>query len=608
MGNRLADAISPYLRSHADNPVDWWPWGPEPFAAARERDVPVLVSIGYATCHWCHVMARESFSDPELAAYLNERFVAIKVDREEHPDVDSAYLTAAGAFIRQLGWPLTAFVTPEGRMFYAGTYFPPQPVGQVPAFRQILDAVTDAWTNRRAEVESSAGRLAEAIAQAARAAAPADAALPDEEDLDAAVARIAAGEDREHGGFGTAPKFPVAPALAFLLGRPWGEPVARRALETMAASPLRDPVEGGFFRYATQRDWSAPHYERMLYDNAQLLRLYADAGLDDVAAGIAGFLEHVLRAGVGFASAQDSESAEGEEAAGYYRLTAAERADRVAPALDRKVLAGWNGLAIGALAHAGRRLGRVEWVRLAASVADGVLAVHLRETPEGVRVVRASLDGRVSEAPATLEDYGMLSGGLIDLALATGEVRYFKVARRLVDAVLGDAAPFSVPGGAEPVLAAQGLAVEADPSEGAYPSGASACAWAAHRLYLLTAERRYDAAARDAVRRVAARAMANPIAFGAALDLASALEQGPRQLVIVTTDASPDPGPFAPALRTRPPHELVAVVTEAQARAFAEAGFELFAGRNAPTGEPTAYACSDFVCELPVTGTLRDAR
>ncbi|HZJ39928.1 MAG TPA: DUF255 domain-containing protein [Demequina sp.] len=276
MPNHLADAISPYLRSHADNPVNWHGWGGEAFAEAKERDVPVLVSIGYSTCHWCHVMARESFSDPDLAEYLNAHFVSIKVDREEHPDVDASYLAAASAFVQGLGWPLNVFVTPEGRAFHAGTYFPPQPMQGHPSFREVLEAVTDAWTTRRSEVTAGAARVAGALADSALHLR-ATSTLPDEAAFERSVADLAATEDALFGGFGGAPKFPVAPVLGFLLDRADGRDLALRTLKRMGASPLRDPVEGGFFRYAVNRDWSDPHYERMLYDNAQLLDLYTQA-------------------------------------------------------------------------------------------------------------------------------------------------------------------------------------------------------------------------------------------------------------------------------------------------------------------------------------------
>jgi len=589
MANRLAAAVSPYLLSHADNPVDWFEWGEEAFAEAARRDVPVLVSIGYSTCHWCHVMARESFSDPAIAAYLNENAVAIKVDREEYPDVDASYLAAASAFTPNLGWPLNVFVTPAGQAFYAGTYWPPQPLGQHVSFRQILDSVFDAWSNRRPEVDSNAAHVTAALT-AASVREPG--ILPRE--FDSMVSRLAALEDAEHGGFGEAPKFPVATVLGFLLDAPddAARALAERTLDAMAGSALRDAVEGGFFRYSTRRDWTDPHYERMLYDNALLLDAYARVGRVDVASGIAGFLLDVLRRPAGgFASAQDSESIidGARNEGGYYAATAEERVGMQPPAIDGKVLTGWNGLAIGALASAGSRLGEPPWIAAARDAAEFLLASHYRDG----RLVRASIDGRLSPAPATLEDYGMLAGGLIELALATGEVRFAVAARELVDACLTDGA-FAVPGGAEAVLAAQGLAVETDPSEGAYPSGASAMAAAAHGLFLLTADRRYLDAATHTMELVSPFAVQQPIAFGAALSVMVALAAPARQLVVVGD--SPEIVDLARAADT----SITAVVTPGQSLDWAGAGFELFEGRGTAEGSTTAYACTDFVCALPV--------
>lgn len=656
MTNRLADAISPYLRSHAENPVDWHPWGEAAFAEARERDVPVLVSIGYATCHWCHVMARESFSDVRVAEYLNDNFVSIKVDREEHPDVDASYLAAAGAFTENLGWPLNVFVTPAGRPFYAGTYSPPAPMPGHPAFRDVLEAVTDAWTSRRDAVEQSATGLAEALAQPAPD--PAERRLPDQARLAEIVATLATGEDPVYGGFGGAPKFPASPALALLLDRDDGRDLALRTLKRMGASPLRDPVEGGFFRYAVNRDWSDPHYERMLYDNAQLLELYTKAWLLTgehwariVAEGLVRFLGLVLALpGGGFASAQDSESTvDGARVeGGYYALDEDARKAQVPPALDAKVLTGWNGLAIGALAGAGLAFADVTALGLARRAADHLLEAHRRD---GGALVRASIDGRLSSAVATLEDYGMFAGGLLELATATGEARYAQAARELIDRALPDAHPtdaarpdaalpdadrdrpesgptFAAPEGADPVLTGQHLDLATDPSEGAYPSGLSASAAAAWRLYLLGGGDRYRAAATAAMVRLVGAGSPNPLAFGAALRLVNALTSTAEQLVVVTPDpgAAQDPrpaaaeGPAAPgepdagrasaaaavssrALVDAARHRtgLVAVVTEAQGAAFAAAGFELFADRGTRDGRPTAYLCRDFVCRLPTT-------
>ena len=616
MGNRLADALSPYLRAHAGNPVDWFPWGEAAFAEARKRDVPVLVSIGYATCHWCHVMARESFSDPAIARILNERFVAVKVDREEHPDVDASFLAAASAFTRQLGWPLTVFATPEGRTFYAGTYFPPKPVQGMPAFVEVLAAVDEAWRERRTDLDETATAVANALtaASAAQTAGP----LPDRARLDAAVAALAAEEDRLHGGFGRAPKFPVAPVLGFLAasGGP-GRELAERTLRLMGASALRDPVEGGFFRYATRADWSQPHYERMLTDNALLLGVIAELGRDAdppeflaaIADGVVRFLtERMQLEGGGFASAQDSESViEGERSeGGYYRLDAEGRAALEPPALDEKVLTGWNGLAIGALARAGFVFGDQRAIDAARRAADLLLALHLREDST---LVRASLAGTASTAAAALEDFGMLAGGLIELATATGDAQYAAAAKSLVDAsaAAGDATTFGVPGGGDPVLAAQGLAMPADPAEGATQSGMTASADAAWRLYALGAGDRYLQLAEHTMEAVAGIATERPIAFGGALELMSKLAAPLVQLVTVLPDGDEGmhgadaQGELAAATR-RHAASVSTIVTERQAREFAAAGFELFEGRGVQSETATAYRCRSFVCALPVNG------
>ncbi|MGN6272405.1 MAG: thioredoxin domain-containing protein [Protaetiibacter sp.] len=603
MGERLASSISPYLRSHASNPVDWWPWGEEAFAEAVRRDVPVLVSIGYATCHWCHVMARESFSDSELAAYLDEHFVAIKVDREEHPDVDAAYLAAASAFTPHLGWPLTVFATPDGRAFYAGTYFPPQPVQGVPAFRQVLEAIVEAWTERRGEVEATGAAVAEALAARPE---PADAALPSNGQLAAAVAELAGFEDPRYGGFGTDAKFPNAPVLSFLAERALHGDEAAAAFGTRlyeATTALRDPVEGGYFRYAVRRDWSEPHYERMLSDNAQLLDLATAHGDRPGAEAVAGFLLDVLRLDDGaFASAQDSESlVDGARSeGGYYALDAAGRAQQPPPALDAKVLAGLNGLAIGALADAGVRFAHPEWIEAAVRAADAVVALHVERGPSGVRLRRASLDRRVSDAAASLEDYGGLAGGLVRLALASGEAARAVLARELVDACI-DGEEVVAPGGGDPVLAARGIAVDADRTEGATPSGAALLADAAARLAALTAARDYRAVAGRALAPSLAPALERPIAYGATLAVAARLVAPAAELVLVRPDADAAPARdrlLAVARSWSRPTRTLALVTESQAAALADAGFELFADRVAPRGD-VAYLCEGFTCRLP---------
>jgi uncharacterized protein YyaL (SSP411 family) len=594
-GSRLADSTSPYLRSHAGNPVDWWPWSEEAFAEAARRDVPVLISIGYATCHWCHVMARESFSDPEVAAQLAAGFVAVKVDREEHPDVDAAYLAAASAFTRSLGWPLTVFTTPAGAAFYAGTYFPPRPVQGMPAFREVLDAITGAWTQRRDDVDETASALVAALT--------AERPIADQPGLSAAalataVDGLVALEDRGFGGFGTAPKFPTTPVLAFLLehGATPARELSRRTLDRMAASPLRDPVEGGFFRYAVNRDWSEPHYERMLTDNAQLLACYAAIGDEATATGIAGFLLDVLRLPGGFASGQDSESElDGvRDEGGYYALDAAARSTQPPPPLDGKVLTGLNGLAIGALADAGVRFGCRDWIAAAREVADAVLTVHGDAAP----LRRASLDGKVSDAVATLEDYGGFAGGLVRVALATGEPRYATIARGLIESCrTGD--DIAAPSGADPVLAARGLALPPEISDGATPSGRALLADAAVLLAALTGDDEHRQIAERAIAPALAAASAQPLSFGGALGIATRLGRAVTQLVVV------GPGESALAEVARgwgTPSRVLAIVTDEQATAFAAAGFDLFAGRASRAGIDTAYLCEHFVCDLPLTG------
>ena len=647
MPNRLAGSVSPYLRSHADNPVDWWPWSEEAFAEAARLDVPVMVSIGYSTCHWCHVMARESFSDPAIAEQLAGRVIAIKVDREEHPDVDASYLAAASAFVEGLGWPLTVFVTPQGHAFFAGTYFPPQPVQGHASFRQVVEAVLEAWRDRRPEVDGTAASVAEALAagQLASADAGAGAALPSRAELLRSVHQLATHEDASHGGFGGAPKFPVAPAqLLLLTAAAWGDAtaldLADRTLRRMAASPLRDPVEGGFFRYAVRRDWHEPHYERMLTDNALLLRAYSRLAVLDgpespgtdpatgpdpltVTSGIAEFLLGTLRTARGaFGAGQDSESTiDGRRVeGGHYEQDAAGRAALDPPPVDDKVLTGWNGLAIGALAEAGARHDRPDWVDAARDAAELLLTEHVRDG----RLLRASTAAGRSTAVATLEDHGMLAEGLLTLTLATGEPRWAVAARALVDSCLlpdDDPRVFAAPGGPDPLLASHGVALAADPTEGAYPSGLAATAAASLLLFQLTADPRYrEAAARAVATRVEA-ALDNPLAHGTTATLAARLAAPSRQIVVVTPDAvTPDavtPGVGAGgtgagpvddrdslawcARRVLVPGSLAVVVSEGAAAELADAGFELFAGRTTQQGRATAYLCRDFTCRLPVT-------
>ncbi|MCS6569712.1 DUF255 domain-containing protein [Curtobacterium flaccumfaciens pv. flaccumfaciens] len=595
--NRLGTSVSPYLRLHADNPVDWREWGPEAFAEARERGVPVLVSVGYATCHWCHVMARESFDDPEIGELLRRDFVSVKVDREERPDVDASLMASASAFTQQLGWPLTTLLTPDGHVFFAGTYFPPTPVGQVPAFRQILAAVLDAWTERRHEVDANASAIATAIRQGAVAdatarsgegGAGADPGLPSVDAIRAVADQLSQAEDTTYGGFGGAPKFPSTPLLEFLAdaaadGDAGADGLLDRSLHAIRASELTD-ADGGVFRYATKRDWSVPHYERMLYDNAGLL---AVAGAEQ-ARGIADFLRDTLRRADGaFVSAQDSESTiDGRRVEGeWYRRPIAERAQLDPPPLDDQVLTGWNGLAIRGLAIAGARHGDPELVALARGAADAVLAAHVQD---GHVTVRSSTPRGVSSAPATVEDVGLLAEGLLELALVTGEISYATVARSLVDDGLAER--FDV----DPVLAAAGTATGEQPQT-AMRSGTVALASAAATLGALTGDEALRVAAARLIADRARTGTERPLGHADALGVALALQRPSREIVVVTSDT--DDPMRAVAHRARRPGTVVATTTPEQARDWAEAGFSLFEGRDVL--DPAAYVCHDRVCELP---------
>src|SRR4051812_30700900 len=464
MPNRLAGATSPYLLQHAENPVDWWEWGPEAFEEARRLSKPLLISIGYAACHWCHVMAHESFEDDETAAQMNAGFVCVKVDREERPDVDSVYMAATQALTGQGGWPMTVFTTPDGAPFYCGTYFPPRPHPQVPAFRQVLAAVGDAWATRRGELEHAGTQIVTAISSRLDLGAP----TPVSADLlDQAVARLADDADRRYGGFGGAPKFPPSMLLEFLLraharrGDEHTVGMAVHTAEAMARGGIYDQLAGGFARYSVDEQWVVPHFEKMLYDNALLLRVYSHlwratglAWARRVADETAAFLVRDLGTPEGgFASALDADTEgvegrtyvwtpdqlvevlgedDGAWAAGVFAVTRsgtfehgsstiqlpadpddADRLARVRAALgearsrrpqrardDRGVTA-WNGRAIAALADHGALTGDAGLVDAARRAAELLHRTHWA----GGRLRRASRNGVPGANAGVLEDY-----------------------------------------------------------------------------------------------------------------------------------------------------------------------------------------------------------
>ncbi len=338
MPNALASQTSPYLRQHAENPVDWLPWGPEALAAARKRDVPLIVSIGYSSCHWCHVMEHESFEDPTVAALMNEEFVCVKVDREERPDVDALYMEAVQGMTGHGGWPLNVFLTPEQTPFYGGTYFPPEPRHGMPSWTQVLQAIAETWGENAAEIRAGGERIREQLSRAARmepSAEPFDAGA-----LDTAVAVLRGSFDAVNGGFGGAPKFPQTPVLEFLL-RHGEREMSLATLRAMARGGIHDQLGGGFHRYSVDASWTVPHFEKMLYDNALLARAYLHADLGEICRATLDWALREMRGPEGgFYSAldADSEGAEGR----FYVWRAEELRDLLGEDADAAI--GWLGV------------------------------------------------------------------------------------------------------------------------------------------------------------------------------------------------------------------------------------------------------------------------
>ena len=467
--NRLASATSPYLLQHAENPVDWYEWGDEAFERARSEDKPLLVSVGYSSCHWCHVMAHESFESATTAALMNELFVNVKVDREERPDVDAVTMEATVGMTGSGGWPTTVFMTPEGKAFYAGTYFPPESRHGLPSFQELLRAIAETWRERRDDIERQATRIDDALRSTAASEAsvePLTLSL-----LSEATHGIAATFEPAFGGFGRAPKFPAAPTLEFLLRRGDDTSLAMVAatLDGMAAGGMYDVVGGGFHRYSVDERWLVPHFEKMLYDNALLASTYLHAWVvtgseryrEVVEETIAYMLRELALEGGGLASAQDADTAgvegltytwtpEEADAVGLPRdalepfehgrlivrselaparraHVLAERDTRQQPFRDDKALASWNGLALAAVAEAGYRLERPDWLDAARRL--GAFLLGPLSTDDG-RLYRATRDGRTSGL-GFLDDYANIAHGLLELHAATGELDWLLEAHRL---------------------------------------------------------------------------------------------------------------------------------------------------------------------------------
>jgi uncharacterized protein YyaL (SSP411 family) len=613
--NRLAQETSPYLQQHAGNPVDWYPWGEEALARARDEDRPILLSIGYSACHWCHVMEHESFEDPLTARVMNERFVSIKVDREERPDLDSIYMDAVVALTGRGGWPMTVFLTPSGEPFFGGTYFPPEPRHGLPSFKQVLLSVAEAWEEQRSEVEGSAAHLAEHIRDGARLQPSAE---PLNDELLAEAQRnLHDGFDPQWGGWGRAPKFPPAPVLEFLLRR-GEEELTRRTLDSMILGGMWDVVGGGFHRYSVDERWLVPHFEKMLYDNALLASVYVHAARrfgDERYRRVADLtLDYVLRElaldGGGFASAQDADTdgvegltftwAPGEGAPeellepfehGRFvlrgelddatRLRLFElREQRPKPLRDDKAIASWNGLLLAALAQAGR----VEPATALARFLLGPLS-----TPDG-RLHRTWRDG-VAKGTGYLEDCADVAYGLMELHVASGDPQWLLEAHRLatlaVDLFADDDAGgfFQSPRDGERLVARK-KELDDHPT----PSGNAMLAYVLLRLARIWGDDELEERGVSVLRLVRDGVTRVPSAFGWLL---VALDQyvAPRREVAIVGP------PAAPVARA-----ALAAAAPTDVIAFGPAdGIPLLAGRTEVDGRAAVYLCERFACRLPIT-------
>jgi uncharacterized protein YyaL (SSP411 family) len=642
MPNRLAQATSPYLLQHQDNPVHWYEWGEEAFAEARRRDVPILLSVGYAACYWCHVMAHESFEDPETAELMNRLFVNVKVDREERPDVDSIYMEAVQAMTGQGGWPMTVWLDHEGRPFFAGTYFPSEPRHGMASFRQVAEAVAEVWRSDREQVTEQAQKLLEAINRTLPATD-----LPTVEELEVAHRRILAAHDPEHGGFGRAPKFPQQPVLELLLrihDEPWA-PQAGEALtltlERMAGGGIHDHLGGGFARYSVDQHWLVPHFEKMLYDNAQLARIYLWAGVEldrpDFVSTARSTLSYMLRDLLhpegGFFSSEDADSegvegkfyvwtlselrevlgADTDEVAAYFGATEAgnfeganilhttgdgppphleearrrlfeARSTRVRPGLDDKVVASWNGLALRALAEAGAALDDASLLEAARSAARFVLG----ELVVDGALMRSWREGRTS-VPGFLDDHASMAVGLFSLYAATGELEWYRAAMNLV----GELDRFANPDGGfydTPDDGERLVKRPVDLTDNPLPSGSALAAEALLLASLYTGDAGLREKAEGALAAAGLLMTKYPSMVAHHLSVLHASRRT-RELAVV----GPEWARLARVYWRRFRPELALAPS-----AEPTDGVPLLAGRG-EEGRTLAYVCRGFVCDLPTT-------
>jgi len=640
--NRLIEETSPYLLQHAQNPVDWYPWGEEAKERARQEDKPILLSIGYAACHWCHVMERESFENEETARKMNAEFVCIKVDREERPDIDTIYMDAVQSMTGHGGWPMTVFLTPDGAPFYGGTYFPPDDRHGLPGFPRVLDAVTGAWRDRRNEVEEQGRQLVERI-QALTRPAPSQESLT-AAPLASAVTAIGNNYDATFGGFGGAPKFPQAPVLEFMLRAGSTDDEAaqmvRHTLDQMARGGIYDQLGGGFHRYSVDQAWLVPHFEKMLYDNAQLARVYTrawqlwgDPHHRRIAEETLEYLRRDMWDGSGgFYSSEDADS-EGEEgkfyvwslgefssvapeAAGYYGvseagnfegtniLTATEdsppndarqrllelRRQRIRPSRDEKILTSWNGLVISAMAEAGAALSRDDYVAEAKACAQFLLD---NARIDG-RLMHSFKDGQ-ARVLGLLEDYAYLAEGLLTLWEATFEPQWYQAASEIASKMIElfwdetNGGFFTTGKDHEELIVRPKEIIET-----ATPSPNGIAALVLQKLGIMAGDDNLRSHAEQTLRVARIYLERVPQAtstFLAALDFELST---PKEIVIVSANDPAGSELFKTVWGRLIPNRVLAGSPPGIASPMLE-------GKEPMDGQATAFLCANYVCQAPTT-------
>jgi len=658
--NRLIHEKSPYLLQHAYNPVDWYAWGEEAFTRAKREDKPIFLSVGYSTCYWCHVMEQESFENPEVAQALSASFVAIKVDREERPDLDTIYMAAVQAMTGQGGWPLTVFLTPDGKPFWGGTYFPPEDRWGRPGLMSVLRSIAETWRTKREQVLRSSQELTDAL----RARPATGGGTLAVETLRQAARQYAQQFDAAHGGFGPAPKFPRSHTLSFLL-RWWYRSrdaahlaMVEQTLEAMARGGLHDQLGGGFHRYSTDAQWLVPHFEKMLYDQALLARTYLEAyqvtgqaPYAEVARDIFAYVLRDLRdAGGGFYAAEDAGEV-GKEGEFYvwswdevYAALSAEEADlvrrvygvteagnfeghnilylaqpledsqeplasartkllaarakRPRPHRDDKILTDWNGLMVGSLAYGARVLEEPRYAE-AAQQAAGFLLGQLQR--DGVLLHRYR-DGEAA-IPGYLDDYAFLSWGLLELYETTFEVQYLEEAQRLTREMVRRF--WDEAGGGFFFAGAhneQLIAKSKELYDGAVPSGNSVAALVLVRLGQLTMDQELQQRAEQLFQHFAGQASQMPHAFPQFL-IALDAWLGPSQEIVIAGDpAQSQTQAMVRAVRSRfLPRAVTALHPPGEAGQAIEAAVPFLKEQRPLDGQPTAYVCENYACQLPVT-------